>query len=65
MNLEAWERLLAAIRALPAPQQQQMQMHLVDGLTPDQIARATGLPLHEVRRLMETALNELRPYMEG
>src|SRR5690348_7775528 len=59
------ERVRTALAALPEEQRTLIELGFFGGITQEQIARQTGLPLGTVKTRMRTGLRRLRSALEG
>jgi RNA polymerase sigma-70 factor (ECF subfamily) len=64
-DVEATATLRAAIRELPAEEQQVLDGVYRHGKTSDEVSRDTGLPLGTMKRRLRGALATLRRRMAG
>lgn len=58
------ERVRAALSALPPEQRRPIELGFFGGVTHEQIARATGLPLGTVKTRIRTGLRRLRAVLQ-
>jgi RNA polymerase sigma-70 factor (ECF subfamily) len=59
------ERVRQALTQLPPEQREPIELGFFGGITQDQIARRTGLPLGTVKTRIRTGLRRLRNLLEG
>jgi RNA polymerase sigma-70 factor, ECF subfamily len=59
------ERVRRALTLLPPEQREPIELGFFGGITQEQIARQTGLPLGTVKTRMRTGLRRLRSALEG
>lgn len=58
-------RVRLAIEALPADQRQAIELGFFGGITHDQIARRTGIPLGTIKTRIRSGLRKLRTALDG
>ena len=59
------ERVRAALERLPPEQREPIELGFFGGVTQDQIARQTGLPLGTIKTRIRNGLRKLRNALEG
>ena len=55
-----WERVAAAVTALPEPERDVLVLHVWEGLSYDDVADALGVPVGTVRSRLNRARRRLR-----
>jgi RNA polymerase sigma-70 factor (ECF subfamily) len=60
-----WQRVAAAVTALPVPERDTLILHVWEGLSYQEIADALGLPIGTVRSRLNRARGRLRELVGG
>jgi RNA polymerase sigma-70 factor (ECF subfamily) len=59
------DRVRAALASLPEEQRKPIEMGFFEGVTHDEIARRTGIPLGTIKTRIRTGLHKLRDQLQG